>query len=33
MVEKKDVHESIELFQAQAAWRFTPQTPVRDLWR
>jgi DNA polymerase III subunit epsilon len=28
-----DALATAELFQAQAAWRFTPQTPVSDLWR
>ena len=28
-----DALATAELFQAQAAWHFTPQTPVSDLWR
>lgn len=28
-----DALATAELFQAQAAWRFTPKTPVRELWR
>ncbi|TGG92102.1 3'-5' exonuclease [Natronospirillum operosum] len=28
-----DALASAELLQAQVAWRFSPQTPIRDLWR